>query len=341
MAEHRQRMPLPSPCEDLLGNDRCSPLGEQPLLWHDAAAVPDALPAWAIHVGLDAAGALPSVDAGRLDVLLTTCPDAPAPWVSIPVARLAAQRGQVEALVTAAPIAATTLARLLRLGDVLSFEAALDVESLAYSMLLSGGEFARWLAARKIEPSSMIAPLSSSLVRYEREGDHVTLWLASPGNRNAMTAAMRDALYEALANVLEDPSCPSVEIRGEGRCFSTGGHLPEFGTARDPAAAHVVRTLRGCAGLLHRLGERASVRLQGACVGSGIEVAAAARHRIAAPDMFAQLPELKMGLIPGAGGTVTLARAIGRHRLLWMVLGAFRIGAVQAQAWGLVDRVEA
>src|SRR3546814_7539801 len=81
-------------------------------------------------------------------------------------------------------------------------------------------------------------------------------------NRNAMSAAMRDALYEALANALDDPSRPAVLIQGAGKCFSTGGALAEFGTAHDLAEAHAVRTLHSCARALDVLGPRGTVRLQ-------------------------------------------------------------------------------
>ena len=75
----------------------------------------------------------------------------------------------------------------------------------------------------------------------------IVLTLASPASRNAMSAAMRDALYEALANVLEDPSEPRLILKADGRCFSTGGALAEFGSAQDLASAHFVRTARSCA----------------------------------------------------------------------------------------------
>src|SRR3546814_15863087 len=91
---------------------------------------------------------------------------------------------------------------------------------------------------------------------------------------------------------------------------------------------HAVRTLHSCARALDVLGSRGTVRLHGACVGSGVEVAAAAHRRIAAADSWFQLPEVRMGLIPGAGGTATVARAIGRHRTLWMLLSARRGGEI-------------
>src|SRR3546814_17367266 len=89
-----------------------------------------------------------------------------------------------------------------------------------------------------------------------RSGDRLLLTLDDPANRNAMSAAMRDALYEALANALDDPSRPAVLIQGAGKCFSTGGALAEFGTAHDLAEAHAVRTLHSCARSLDVLGSR-------------------------------------------------------------------------------------
>lgn len=325
---------MPTVPSDLIGAEAHSPLAGSPLVLVNAG---DALPAGGVVVAVDRAGALPALDPADYDALVTTRPAAPAPWVSVASDRLDAQLAAARETAAHAPIATAMLARVLRLGEGLDFEAALELESLAYSTLLGGAEFARWLAAA---PRGESGAQAAEPVHYDRAGDHVTLTLASPGNRNAMTAAMRDALYEALVNVLEDPSLPSATLRGEGRCFSTGGDLPEFGTARDLAAAHVIRTQRSCARLLHRLGKRGTVHLHGACIGSGIEVPAAATHRTAAPDLIVQLPELRMGLIPGAGGTASLARAIGRHRLLWLTLGAFRIGAEQARDWGLIHAIE-
>jgi len=321
---------------DLLGADALASLDGRVLVVLDADASASAMADWPIRVVVDRAGRLPDLDPAACDVLVTTRVDAPAPWITVSPARIDAQIDRAQAGAAKAPIAATILARLLRLGADLPFEVALELESLAYSTLLGGGEFAAWLRAR--------APLAADHqdrppVRYERDGDAVTLVLASPGNRNAMTAAMRDALFEGLANVVEDPGRPDLVLRGEGPCFSVGGHLAEFGTATDLARAHLVRTKRSCTALLHRLGDRAEAHVHGACIGSGIEIAAAAARRSAAPGTFVQLPELAMGLIPGAGGTVSVARAIGRHRLMWMALGNFRIAAEQGLRWGLFHAI--
>jgi len=320
---------------DHLNADRWSAPGGEPVLIVDAACwVRPKVPIQAVVIGVDRESALPAVVADDFDLLVTMVADAPRPWVSV------GSLSQVETLadaVRANPIAATIAAQLLRLTAKMPLADALTAESFAYSSLLGGAEFARWRAAAKIDDGP---PTPSDPVRAARDGDRLTLTLDDPTNHNAMTAAMRDALYEALANALDDPSKPDVLLRGAGKCFSTGGDLPEFGTARDLAEAHLVRTLHSCARALDALGERGTARLHGACVGSGIEVAAAAHHRIAAPDAWFQLPELGMGLIPGAGGTATVARAIGRHRTLWMLLSGKRVGAVQARDWGLVHAVE-
>ena len=290
----------------------------------------------AIHLAVDRTGALAMGDLARFDVALTAAAYPPAPWVGIAQARLDAHLALLTGAVAATPVAALVLARVLRIGEGLAFDAALDVESLAYSTLLGGAEFRRWRAA---SPAGAMPSEPAELVRYERAGDAVTLTLASPATRNAMSATMRDALYTALASVVEDPSGPSLILCGAGRCFSTGGELAEFGSADDLAAAHLIRTRRSAVRLLHRLGDRAQVQLHGACIGSGIEIAAAAARRSAARDTIFQLPELRMGLIPGAGGTVTLARAIGRQRTAWLALTGRRIGAARARDWGLIDDI--
>ncbi len=323
---------------DHLSADEFSPLGTQPVLivgareWHHPG-----LNLQAIVIGVDEAGDLPPIDLRLFDALITTATGAPAPWVSVPKKQL---RVHLEALTTTAranPIAASVLARVLRVGESLAIDDALELESLAYSTLLGGTEFARWTAAN-VAPKPVAV---SSPVLVDRDGNVQAIILANPAQRNAMTADMRDALFEALANALDDPTTPQVIISGKGDCFSTGGAIWEFGNALDLAQAHLVRTLHSCARLIDRLGPRCTVRLHGACIGSGIEVSAAAHRRIAAPASWFQLPELAMGLIPGAGGTATIGRAVGRHRAAWMMLSGKRINAETALKWGLIHGIEA
>ena len=92
--------------------------------------------------------------------------------------------------------------------------------------------------------------------------------------------------------------------------------------------------------LLAACAARAEARVHGACIGSGIEFPAFAGRVVAAPDAWFQLPELRFGLIPGAGGTFSIGRRIGRQRTAWLALSGQRIKAPQALAWGLVDAIE-
>ena len=253
---------------------------------------------------------------------------------------------QVEALepllagIARAPLAATVLVQLLRAGEGLPLESALFAESLAYSTLQAGPEYRDWLARHRA-PAPATHADDGPAVRMERTEARLRLTLNRPSLRNAMTVEMRDALIEALQLVLADEDIRAVELRGLGKCFSTGGDLSEFGTAPDPATAHLVRSLALPGRLLARCAERVTVQLHGACVGSGIEFPAFAGRIVARPDAWFQLPELKFGLIPGAGGTVGVARRIGRQRLAAWVLSGQRIDARTALSWGLVDALSA
>lgn len=240
-----------------------------------------------------------------------------------------------------APLAAMTLVQTLRVTAHLPVAAALTVESLAYATLQGGPEFRRWQAGRIASPSSSPSCPESSgpAVRLERQGAHLDLALNRPGRRNALSVEMRDALAEALALVISDQTITSVLCHGLGKCFSIGGDQDEFGTAPDPATAHAVRSLRLPGALMAQCGDRIECHLHGACIGAGIELPAFARRVVAAPDTFIQLPEIRFGLIPGAGGCVSLPRRIGRQRTAWLALSARRINARTALAWGLVDAI--
>jgi len=288
----------------------------------------------AITVCVDAVGDCPPVDHRAYDILLTSRREPPAPWVQIDRPREEAQR--IADKVATFPVASRILLELLRMQREMNATDAVLAESLAYSTLLGSGEFARWLGRRRVKDGAHRAVTPLILAR---EGDAIRLTLSDPATRNAMSAGMRDALYDVLTNIVDDPTRPTVTITASGKCFSVGGHLPEFGSNRDLAAAHAIRTDRTCVPLLANIGQRATVIFHGAVIGSGLEVFAASGHRWARPGTWFQLPELAMGLIPGAGGTRTVTKAIGRQRALWMMLSGRRIDACTAQSWGLIHRI--
>lgn len=258
------------------------------------------------------------------------------PYVDI--APAADELDAVLATVAQHPIAATTLALVLRDGANRTIDAGLVAESASYSLLQAGPEFAGWRSSRAIRHASADGP-DAVPVRLERHGDTLAITLSRPHVHNAYSSAMRDALWEALQVARADPGL-RVVLRGEGPSFCSGGDLDEFGTRSDPASAHTVRLARTVARTLARIAPRVEVRVHGACIGSGAELAAFAGLVVADPETRFALPEVGMGLIPGAGGTVSLPLRIGRHRTALLALLGRPIDAPTALAWGLVDRIE-
>jgi enoyl-CoA hydratase/carnithine racemase len=151
---------------------------------------------------------------------------------------------------------------------------------------------------------------------------------------------MRDELTEALAVAAADPSLSRVELRGEGRAFCAGGDLDEFGTRQDPASAHLIRLQRSVGRSIACLSQQTEAFVHGACVGSGIELAAFCDRVVAATNTQFALPEIGLGLVPGAGGTVSLTRRIGRLRTAWLAFSGCAIDAHTGREWSLVDTVE-
>ena len=234
------------------------------------------------------------------------------------------------------PDASIALALLLRGSLERSVEDGLVAESVTYSMLQGGPEFAAWLRSNR--PPAPLAEIGPA-VRVESGPGVRTLTLSRPHVHNALGRRLRDELCDALTVALDDPAAPEVVLRGAGPSFCSGGDLSEFGSFPDPASAHRTRLARHPARLMARLAERTTVFLHGACLGAGIELPAFARRGVADSSASIGLPEISLGLIPGAGGTVSLPRRIGRHRTAWLALTGARVDARTALAWGLVDEV--
>jgi len=234
------------------------------------------------------------------------------------------------------PHAAAVAVQLLRSLEGLPCERALTLESFCYGLLQGSAEHERWLSSR----AHVAHPSAPGRLIVERRDSVLHITIDRPLARNAIDCSMRDALFEAFSLAALDREVCSVRLRAVGATFSTGGDLEEFGTTRDSATAHLIRSrtlpavaIAGRAGVL-------DVHVQGACIGAGLEIAAFAGRFTATPDAWFQLPELGMGLIPGAGGCVSVPRRIGRQRAALMILSGRRINAATALRWGLIDAIE-
>ena len=236
------------------------------------------------------------------------------------------------------PVAAMTLVQLLRHNEHATVEQGLLAESLAYSTLQGGTEFRTWLS-QHAQAEQSTAP--DDPVLLERRGDTLLLTLNRPAVRNAFSHAMRDQLAEGLHLLALDPTLAKAVIQGAGACFCVGGDLSEFGSYPDTATAHAICSVRHVGRQLHQQRERVECHLHRACIGAGVELPAFASRVVASQDAYFQLPELRLGLVSGAGGTVSIPRRIGRQHTAWLALSGRRIGATEALAWGLIDATAA
>lgn len=248
---------------------------------------------------------------------------------------------EIEERLSRWPQAAAVCDDVLRTVDVTApASGGVITESLAYSTLQSGTEFARWLTDRgPCTPVSCVDP-----VLVERTDDRLDVRLNRPRRHNAFSTGMRAALLDALLIAELDNSIAEVVLSGTGQSFCSGGDLAEFGTFADPASAHLART-RFCPALsldalTQRLGSEVRAEIHGQVLGSGLEMAAFCGHVVCSGDAVLGLPELQLGLIPGAGGTISVTRRIGRWRTAYLVLTGRTVDAATALQWGLVDAID-
>jgi 3-hydroxyacyl-CoA dehydrogenase len=152
---------------------------------------------------------------------------------------------------------------------------------------------------------------------------------------NGLSQSVRAGLAEALERAVADRSCDAIVLAGGGRHFSAGADIREFGT--DAATAEP--TLRQLIDRVESSDKPVIAAIRGSCLGGGLELALAAHHRIAAADASLGLPEVKLGLIPGAGGTQRLPRLVGPARALDLILSGEAVRAEALQESGVLDQV--
>ncbi|MGD0449130.1 MAG: enoyl-CoA hydratase-related protein [Candidatus Dormibacteria bacterium] len=172
---------------------------------------------------------------------------------------------------------------------------------------------------------------TSEPIRVEREGAATLVTIAHPPV-NAISRAVAVALLEALTAAEADPACRALVLTGDGdRYFSAGADLAEL--RRDPGgAAGTLELIRGL--VASRLPVVAAVN--GYALGGGCEIALACDLRICSENARFGQPEIRLGIMPGWGGTQRLPRLVGRGRALEMLLTGDQIDSARALEWGLV-----
>lgn len=230
--------------------------------------------------------------------------------------------------------AALAFDTLLRITAITRTREALIAESFAHAMLLAGADYRHWAAERA---QAQGHPGPSATARIERNGSVVTVRLPGGAGESGLDDSARTDLAHALHKL--GPDVEELRIEGDGPDF-WGVARPDAPLTADGIATMHLRRMSdnlGAAAYPHR--RRMSVHVRGRCVGAGLELAAMAHHITASPDATFQMPELRMGLVSGHGGTVALTRRLGRWRTAYLALSADPISAETAYRWGLVDAV--
>lgn len=172
----------------------------------------------------------------------------------------------------------------------------------------------------------------TSPIRTERH-DNVLVVISDNPPVNALGQAVRAGLKDAIEKALSDEAVEAVVIRCDGRTFFAGADITEFG--KPPVGPNLPETLDA----MEASDKPVVAAIHGTALGGGCEVALACHYRVAVPSAKLGLPEVKLGLIPGAAGTQRLPRLVGAEAALPLVVGGNPISAKKAQGIGLVDEI--
>jgi 3-hydroxyacyl-CoA dehydrogenase len=172
----------------------------------------------------------------------------------------------------------------------------------------------------------------NEVVEFESHGEVGVLWLNNPPV-NAISRVLRDGLFAGMHAARKDPACKAIVIACRGRTFIAGADIREFGRRMEGTI------LFDALDAVDESEKPVVAALHGTVYGGGLETALCCHGRVAARTARLGLPEVKLGLLPGAGGTQRLPRIIGVERALDMMIAGDPIGAGEALSLGLVDEV--
>ncbi len=172
----------------------------------------------------------------------------------------------------------------------------------------------------------------SELVNLRTDGDVAVITIDNPPV-NAMKHEVRAGLLDLVSRAAGHPDVSAVVIACAGRTFVAGADITEFGKPpRQPTAIAVIEAIEACP-------KPVIAALHGTPLGGGLELALGCHFRVAAPGARLGLPEIKLGIIPGAGGTQRLPRLVGMEKAMAMILSGEPIAAREALDAGLVDEI--
>ncbi len=164
------------------------------------------------------------------------------------------------------------------------------------------------------------------------DGDVAVITLNSPPV-NALSAAVRQGLFDAFTQANAEAAAKSIVLICDGRTFIAGADITEFGGAMTGASLpQVQEAIEGSS-------KPVVAAIHGTALGGGLEVALCAHYRVAVPSARLGLPEVNLGLLPGAGGTQRLPRVVGVETALAMMTSGRHVPAKEAKALGLVDEL--
>lgn len=170
------------------------------------------------------------------------------------------------------------------------------------------------------------------MIRTEQTGPILMITLDNPPV-NALGAALRSGLAKAIARAADDISVGAIIVTGSGKLFSAGADISEFGKPlADPQLPDVLAAIEACP-------KPVIAAINGTALGGGLEVALACHYRVALASAKLGLPEVKLGILPGAGGTQRLPRLVGVEAALKMIVSGDPVSVAKALASGLVDKV--
>jgi 3-hydroxyacyl-CoA dehydrogenase len=168
--------------------------------------------------------------------------------------------------------------------------------------------------------------------RFEKRGDVGIIWIDNPPV-NAISVGVREAIIDGVTKLAQDPELKTGILACEGRTFMAGADITEFG--KPPLSP----SLHDAINAVENSAKPIVAAIHGTAFGGGLEVALACHYRVAIASAKVGLPEVKLGILPGAGGTQRLPRLIGVEAALGMIVSGDPVPATQAAKAGVIDKL--